>query len=246
LPTRIIERISKLSKPPRSKRPRPNRIFELTKERKWKYADVAEKVRSLAKARKDTAHAKAHTITINRLATGDINLTQDWMNILGEVFSVPASDIISPPVAQNLKRVTVSCALQSNHWRSDSDLPPSEQYEIMIPQNAALDGASIYAGVIKGLDNNLRYPPGAIVIVSKLEQKPDEIVEGRRYHVRVMRGDGMIEDSIKRLVRGPEGHYWLKPESDHPAHQEWLALDGSSGIKIEIVGRVRGVYHSED
>jgi hypothetical protein len=108
----------------------------------------------------------------------------------------------------------------------------------------------LYAGEIRGLDVNTRYQPGAIVIVSKLEpgalHDPDMIPPGRRYHVRTARADGLIEDSIKLLSLGPEGQLWLRPESDHPAFQEWIPLTGRDGYHVEIVGRVRGVFLKED
>lgn len=187
-----------------------------------------------------------HEVTINRLATGKINLTQDWMNLLGEIYAVPASEIISVPIAQNLQRVRVSCALEAGNWRSTSDLPESEQFDIMIVHDEALRGATIYAGEIRGPANNLRYSAGSIAILSKLEQKPGEIEIGKRYHVRTMQTDGLIEDTIKCLVKDGEGKYWLRPESDHPAHQQWLPLDGTELLKVEIIGRVRGVFFRED
>lgn len=238
-------KVGKLSKIPRSKRPRPNRIFELTRERKWKYADVAERVRELAAARGDNARAKVHALTINRLATGAITLTQDWMTLLGEVFAIDPAEIIAPPVAQNLRRVGVAYAMQGGAWKRESELPVAERYDYMIKADEALADAVLYAGEIRGLDTNLRYPPGSIAILSKLAQSPGEIVEGRRYHVRVMRADNMIEDTIK-LLCSREGQYWLRPESDHPDFQEWLPIGGKPGHRVEIVGRVRGVFFRED
>lgn len=238
-------KVNKLSKTPRSKRPRPNRIFELTRARKWKYADVAERVRELAAARGDTARAKVHTLTINRLATGEITLTQDWMNLLGEVFTVDPAEIITAPAAQNLRRVAVAIALQAGAWRRESELPIAERYDVMIRADAALADAVLYAGEIRGADTNLRYSAGSIAILSKLAQSPGEIIEGRRYHVRVIRADNMIEDTIK-LLCSREGQYWLRPESDHPEFQEWLPIAGKPGHRVEIVGRVRGVFFRED
>lgn len=229
---------------------RPNRIHELTKQRKWTYPEVARRVRDLAEARRDPSRAKCHTITINRLATGDANLTQEWMTILGEVFGVPPAEIISQPIAENLLRVTVTCALEAGHFKKSAALPVAEQFEIMIPYAETLNGLVLYAGEIRGTDNNLRYSPGALVVVSKLEpgaiNRPGEIAEGRRYHVRVTRyADGMSEESIKQLAFGPEGQIWLKPESNDPRHAA-IPLLGREGVNVEILGRVRGVFLRED
>jgi hypothetical protein len=225
---------------------RPNRIFELTKARKWTYPEVAKRVRTLAISRGDDSRSKVHTVTINRLATGEANLTQEWMNILGEVFGVPATEIISSPVAQNLRRIVVEYALEAGKWCTSTVLPQSEQFAIMIPNDAHLLEATLYGGEIRGQDFNQRYGVGSIVVISKIEQKPGEIADGKRYHVRLSREDGLIEDSIKCLTIGPEGQLWLKPESNHPSHQEWIPLQGRAGLKVEIIGRVRGVFFRED
>lgn len=207
-------------------------------------------MRELAVAKGDENRAKCHTITINRLAIGDANLTQEWMNVLGEVFGVPPAELISAPIAENLLRVPVLYALQSGNWRKHAELPEEEQFEIMVPFQEAFKGLSLYAGEITGLDNNQRYPRGTFVVVARYGpgdiNRPGEIVPGKRYHVRISRRDGAIEDSIKVLTQGPEGQLWLKHESDQPAYQEWIPLAGKPGLVVEIIGRVRGVFLPED
>lgn len=236
---------------PQPRKSRPNRIFELTKRNKWTYPEVAARVRALAVAKGDEARAKVHTVTINRLATGEANLTQAWMNVLGEVFGVAPTELIAAPAADNLRRVQVLYAFEGGKWRKTSMLPVAEQRDIMIPLDHRLHDLTLYAGEITGADNNSRYTPGAIVVVSELKpgaiNRPGEITEGRRYHVRVRReADGLIEDAIKCLTHGPDGQLWLKPESNHPAHQEWVPVSGRPGLNLEIVGRVRGVFMPED
>lgn len=250
MPNEIIFVQGVVLRKPRAKKPRPNRIFELTKARKWTYPDVAQRVRELAISRGDESRAKCHTITINRLAIGDANLTQDWMNVLGEVFGVPPIELISAPIAENLLRVSVLYALEAGKWRKNSLLSEQEQFEIMVPHQEAFKTLSLYAGEIRGLDNNQRYPIGTMVIVAKYEpgaiNRPGEVVPGKRYHVRISRADGLIEDSIRCLTLGPEGQLWLKHESDQPAFQEWIPLSGRPGYTVEIIGRVRGVFLPED
>jgi transcriptional regulator with XRE-family HTH domain len=231
---------------PSTPKSHPNRIHELTKARRWTYAEVAERVRKIAEERNDTAKLKVHEVTISRLAIGRITLSQEWMELLGAVYSVPAQELISAPISTNLIRVRVSVALEASNWRSNSDLPSAEHFDIMIPHDATLASATLYAGEIRGPSNNLRYASKSIAILSKLEQKPGEIVAGKRYHVRVMRTDGMIEDSIKLLHQDAAGAYWLKPESDHPDHQTWTPLQGGENFRVEIIGRVRGVFFRED
>jgi hypothetical protein len=250
MPREIIFVQEKLLRQPRARRPRPNRIFELTKARGWTYPEVARRVSELAQARGDAVRSNVHTITINRLATGAAQLTQEWMNTLAEVFGVQPAEIIAAPIAENLRRVTVVCALAAGTFRKNWQLPEQEQHDIMIPNESAFAGLSLYAGEIRGDDHNRRYPRGAIIVIAHFTpgeiNQPGSLTADRRYHVRTTRADGMIEDSIKCLTIGPEGDFWLKPDSDRPEFQEWLPLAGKPGLRVEIVGRVRGVFLKED
>jgi len=225
---------------------RPNRIFELMKERHWTYPDVAEHIRAHAKSKNLDNYVRVHEVTINRLALGKAKLTQDWMNLLGDIFRVPPHEIISQPSAENIRRVRVICALQDGRWIDQKPLPANEQFDIMIPNDPQLEQFDLYAGEIRGEHFNLRYPDGSLVVLSKITQRPDDIVEGKRYHVRATRGDGKVIETIRSLVRDEGGKYWLKPESTHPEHQkDWLPL-GGGGNGVEIIGRVRGVFFREE
>jgi hypothetical protein len=229
----------------RGTRQHPNRIYELTQARGLTYADVAERVRSNAEARGDKQRTKVHELTINRLATGAISLSQEWMERLGEVYGVPAIDIIAAPSTGNMRLLKVTVALEGGVWRDTHTINPSSQIEIMVPDDVMLQGVALYAAEIRGDAANLRYTDKSIVIVSKMITVPGEIAEGRRYHVRITRADGLCEETIKLLV-AREGRYWLRPESDHPDFQTWVPLDGRAGETVEILGRVRGVYFRED
>ncbi|HGW6361798.1 TPA: hypothetical protein ACNHQ5_004368 [Escherichia coli] len=230
-----------------TERPRPNRIYELTQKNNLTYADVAERVRQIAKQRKDKTRQKVHEITINRLATGAITLTQDWMNLLAEVYAVSPTEILAAPLSENIIRVRVTFALEAKAWSQSHQWKQTDSYEIMIPEDSALDGVSLYAGELRGPSCNEKYPEKSVMILSTLKNHPGEIAVGRRYHVRVRRPDGLTEETIKRLYQDDSGKYWLRPESNHPDHQTWLPLDSrDSENQIELVGRVRGVYTRED
>lgn len=223
---------------------RPNRIHDLWKERGWTAADVAMRVRELARERGDAGRAKTHEGTINRLSTGRMTLDHDWMQLLGEVYGVPASEIIDPPPAAGMRRVRVAHAFEVGAWLRADEEPSVALDAIMIPDDPRLRDVSLYAGEIKDAAMSQRYPPGAIVVLSPLLQRPNEIAEGRRYHVTHMREDQATEHTIKTLVRRDDT-YWLKPESDEPQLQAWLPLRAGS-TRVELVGRVRGVYLREE
>jgi hypothetical protein len=230
------------TKPPKE---RSNRIFELTKQRNLTYAQVAEKVREVAENRGDAAHRKVHEITINRLAQGKSTLTQQWMNLLAEVFHVTPAEIIAAPPAQNLVRLRVSLRLEGGIWAENHEIPEAEQAEIMVPDDEALRGAHLYAAELRGPASNARWPEGTIAILSVLMQRPGEIAVDRRYHVRIIRPDGTSEETIKCLIKDDDGRYWLRSESTHPAFQTWLPLEGEAHLAVHLLGRVRRVYAGE-
>lgn len=237
----------KPAKPSRAERQRPNRIYELTQSRGWTYADVADQVRALAKTKRDKKRERVHELTINKLALGKQKLTQDWMETLGEVFGMPAINIIATPQSGNLRLLKVGIALEGGVWKESAMISPSEQFEVTAPHDLSTDGAQLYAAEIRGPSSSLRYPDRSILILSKITLTPGEIAEGRRYHVRVTRFDGLREETIKRLVIDKEtSKFWLRPESDHPDFQVWIPLEGRPGEIVEVIGRVRGVYTRED
>lgn len=223
-----------------AERIRRNRIYELTKARGWTYADVAERATDILKPKKPI-----HEITITRLASGAMKLTQDWMETLGKVYSVTAAEIIAAPIAEGLRRVPVVMTFESGIWASDHRLPDDQQFEVMINDDSALREVPLYGGEIRGNDMNLRYPSGSIVILSYVTQRPGEIAEGKRYHVRVTRKDGTCEETIRRLIKDGSDRYWLMPESSEPAFRA-VPLDGEPDMKVEIIGRVRFVVTRED
>jgi hypothetical protein len=231
--------------PQTASRQHPNRIFDLTKERHWTYAEVAERVRSRAREKKLKNFLKTHEVTIGKLASGLRTLTLDWMNMLGEVYSVPATDLIAQPINGDMIRIKVTFHFQGGIWSATHQWPEPDCYDIMIPQDAALDGVTLYAGELKGPASDAKYPEKTVVICSRVMARPDEISANRRYHVRATRADGATEETIRCLTQDGDGKYWLKPESNHPAHQAWMPLEGADGIKVEIIGRVRGVYIRE-
>lgn len=213
----------------------PNRIAELTKRSGLNYATVGDA-------------AGSHEITIAKLATGKMKLTQGWMERLARVFKVSPAEIIARPLGEGLRRVRVRFAVQAGVLTRSNEWGDEQQYDVLMPDDANLRNAFLYAGEVRGDSMNLRYRPGSVVVFSSMDgAAATEIAEGRRYHVRRTFPDGTVEDTIKTLVRD-ENRWWLKPESTHPQHQEWIAYDDGTdkSVKVELIGRVRYVVQRED
>lgn len=230
-PTRRQRRSGK----PQVPRIYPNRLRELSAAGNLTYAEVAEAV-----------GGGTHEVTIANLATGKQKMTQPWMEKLARVFGCEPADILRSSNTRGLLRVRVTGMLQAGAWQESFELPDDDQFDVMIPADSELQAADLYAGQITGQSMNRVYPDCAVVVLSRRLNRPGEIAIGKRYHVRRVRPDGMIEDTIKTLDRGPDGRYWLKPESNDPEHQEWLPLDGTPDATVELIGRVRFVVYRED
>jgi len=219
--------------PPTRRRAYPNQIHALTRAKKVTYAALGDLV-------------GAHEVTIANLASGKQKLTQDWMNRLAEALGVGPGELISEAAGSGLRRVRVRGALKAGEWSEGHEWPEDDQYDVMIPDEPAFMHMDLYAGEIEGHSMNLRYPPGSAVVLALVGQRPGEIEVGKRYHVRRTRSDGLVEDTIKTLVKDDNGRFWLKPESSQPEHQEWISLDSQPGSTVELVGRVKFVVHRED
>jgi transcriptional regulator with XRE-family HTH domain len=211
----------------------PNRIAELARAKGFTYATLGDAVR-------------AHEVTIANLATGEQQLTHDWMKRLAEALSVQPEEIISRPAAEGMRRVRVRAWLEAGGWGESHEWPDADQFDVVIQDDPSLRNASLYAAEIRGQSMNLRYPQGSVVVFSRVVGRPNEIAAGKRYHVRRTRPDGLTEETLKTLVRNEDGRYWLKPESSAPEHQAWIALDGDKEATVELLGRVRFVVHRED
>jgi hypothetical protein len=217
------------------KKNHPNRIFALSKSRGWTYKIIAEKCRATAAALNIPGRDKTHTGTIQNLALGTQKLTQDWAELLGVVFGVTAAEIFSDAVqvAKDHRTVRVTHALEGGKWR---ELPPPEQYPVYVLDEPDLRGAQLYAAQIRGAQFN-PHAEKSTIVMSIYERRPSDLVDGKRYHVRVTAADGGAIEAIKSLTTDDAGRYWLKPD---PHHREWLPIDGTTGeVRVEIIGRVR-------
>jgi hypothetical protein len=222
----------------RTRKPKdhPTRIHQLAGERGWTYGELAARISALAAKRGDTAHAKVHEITIHRLAAGKTKLSREWESRFAEVFGVPPEQITSPTPVKTLIRVPVAMTFEGNSWRTTNEIPEAEREDAVLQlSNTDSRAKRFYAGEIRGEASNRRWRPGTTIILSHLEHTPGEIAVGKRYHVRVTRADGLIEDSIRQLVQEDDS-YWLKHESDKPEFRKAVQLPSEG---VELVGLVR-------
>lgn len=210
----------------------PNRINELARERDLTHDDLA-------------AALGVNRTTIADRARGSVPMNQDWQRRLAELFQVPLREILERPQAEGLRNVAVTVSLQAGAWGEAHGFEEGQRDSVMVPDDAALKSLTLYGGLIVGDSMNKIYPNGSIVVLSRMAQRPNEILEGRRYHIRVTRAGGEVEETIKTLVRDGAGNYWMQPESDSPAYAA-IPLDSGPDSTVELIGRVRYAIRRED
>lgn len=213
-------------------REKPNRIRELAKRHNLTYADIAEQL--------GTSETQ-----IGRLASGGRKLTQEWMNRLAPVLKCEPAEIMQKPVAEGLRNVPVTGRVEAGIWAESHGLPEDDHYTVMVPDDPAFRSLTLYAREINGESMNKLYPHRSVIVLSNMLQRPGEILPGKRYHVRVTRLDGTVEETIKTLSRGQNGTYWLIPESDSPEFTA-IPLDARDGEEVILLGRVRWAVRREE
>lgn len=218
--------IERKRRPTPAKQPReyPNRIRELNKERGYTYDSLA-------------AELGVHPKTIGALATGDAELTLTWMQRLANVYGVKPIEIIERQVMEGLRSVVIGGKVQAGVWADNHAFDPQDRRTVTVPNDPDLKGLDLYAREIEGESMNKLYAHGSVVVLSRLAQRPGEIIAGKRYHVARTRGD-VREETIKTLVRDRAGDYWLQPESDSPEFTAFK-LAGDENETVELLGRVR-------
>lgn len=212
--------------------PFPNRINELAKARGLTHDDIA-------------AALGVNRTTVADRARGAVPMNQDWQHKLAEFFQVPLGDILEKPASEGLRAVPVMLPLAAGDWSESHQYEPDDRDSVMVPDDPRFRTMSLYAGKVVGDSMNRLYPDGTIVVLSRMAQRPGEILEGKRYHIRRTRAGGLVEETIKTLVRDSKGRYWMQPESDSPEFSA-VPLDGGEDEVIELVGRVRWSVRPED
>lgn len=137
------------------------------------------------------------------------------------------------------RMVRVKGYVQAGHWSETWELPDDDQYEVAVPNDAALAGVTLHAAETRGPSMNRRYPEGTVLVFADAIESGEEFIAGKRYIIERERADGLKEATVKRLWQDEAGQFWLLPESDDPRFQEPIAVDGGDDDTIRIVGRVR-------
>lgn len=208
-----------------------NRIKELMRERNLSRDDVA-------------AGIEAHPITVSKLISGKMNLTQDWMDRFSKVFGVPPEQIITAPSTTRV--VKVRSHVEAGAWEAHAEWPEDEWYSVAIPDDPIYRTLELFGSETRGPSMNRRYPERTVLVHTSFIGAGERLEPGKRYIVERERPDGTRETTVKTLSRDAEGKLWLMPESTDPRFQTPIPIDDDLEAIVRVIGRVIYSVQRED
>ncbi|MFN3833757.1 MAG: helix-turn-helix domain-containing protein [Allorhizobium sp.] len=177
-----------------------------------------------------------HLTNYNRLENGVTELNLSKMKALAGILHCEPAELIFNP--GHIRVVKVQQHVQAGVWAESNVWPEDDWYEVAVPDDEQWRSLSLYGAETRGPSMNKRYPEGSALIYTSMMDTGEKPQIGKRYIIEIERPDGLREATVKTLWRDDSGVYWLLPESTDPRHQAPIALNGSDGDLIRIVGRV--------
>ncbi len=192
-----------------------NRIREWRKERGLTLAKLAEAV--------GTTDAQ-----IQKLETGAIRLSVDWLKRIAPALGVRQADLLKEedPVYDlpGMRSITVRGAVQAGHWAEAVEWPVLERFAIAAPVDDRWAHHTVSGFLVRGDSMDEVYPDGTILIVVpmvELERWPEP---GERVIVQRRNNLGEYEATVKEFVVDKYGKFWLSPRSSNPEHRVPIRL----------------------
>lgn len=209
-----------------------NRIKALMKDRNLSRDDVADSV-------------EAHPITVSKLISGKMKLTQDWMERFAKAFNVPVDEIISTRKSST-RVVEVRSYVEAGIWESHPEWPEDDWYGVAIPDDPAYRQFELFGRETRGPSMNRRYPERTVLVHTSYSESGGMLEVGKRYIVEREKADGTRETTVKTLSKDESGKLWLMPESTDPRFQAPIAIDDDLDSMVRVIGRVVYSVQRED
>lgn len=230
----MVERLTKLCidncELPPHKCTNMNRIRELRQDKGLTIEGLAELVGTTG-------------ATIQRLETGNRQLTQKWADKISQSLGVQVAELFGNILPINEHGLPVLGEVQAGVWK-EADATDEQKYSnIPIGPDPRYAGANQFALLVRGESMNKVFQPGEFVVcvawaqVGRGPRDGDLVVVERRR-------DGLVEATCKR-IKIQNKKLYLMPESNDPRWQNpiELELDGSFGNdEIVITALVVGRY----
>jgi len=138
-------------------------------------------------------------------------------------------------------QLVVRGTVEAGSWREVGVADVFEPEVLTAPKELVDAGA--FGLRVVGPSMDLRYPHGSMIIVVPWDGPPPV---GKRVVVERTRPGGLVETSVKELVRRPDGELELWPRSTHPAHQAPIPFGDHDDVTVRLLGVVRATYLPED
>lgn len=130
-------------------------------------------------------------------------------------------------------KLSVRGTVEAGSWREAVLNEFEYEDETLIAPRSVVDSGA-FALRVAGPSMDLLYPDGSYVVVQPWHGGP--LPFGKRVIVERSR-DGLVETTVKELVRGADGEPELWPRSSHPAHQKPIAYQDDD-VTLRLVGVV--------
>lgn len=205
-----------------------NRIKELRLERHLTQADLAEMT--------ETTDA-----TIQRLETGQRQLTEKWAVKIASAMSVDVVEVFGRilPVAPN--GLEVVGEVHAGVWRETEVLDELRHAALPLGPDPRYHGKRQFALLVRGESMNKVFKPGSFIVcvawpdVGREPREDDVVVVERRR-------DGMVETTVKKVTIR-QRKLALMPDSTDPRFQNPIELEGGlENDEIVITALVVGRY----
>lgn len=205
---------------------------------KWLKDELAKPGRSQAGL---AAHLDYDASKVNRMCSGQRQVKAWEADKIREYLALTSPDAnntgaairhASQPMVQ-ASLLPIRGVVEAGSWREVAfqDIFPPETVEVQ--PGAVSPGA--FALKIRGPSMDLFYPSGSHVVVRPCL---GEIPQVGKHVVIERTRDGLVETTLKELVRASDGTLELWPRSRHPAFQNPIPYDDAEDSQVRIIGVV--------
>ena len=148
-----------------------------------------------------------------------------------------------PQRKDEVEGLPVRGTVEAGSWREVSNSQLVEPDLAPLPKRYVSQGAE-YALRVTGQSMNIVYPEGSYLFVAPFHGGPLPV--GRRVIIERARLDGLVETTVKELLRGDDGDLVLMPRSTDPNHQAAIPYKDMPDVTVRIIGRVVGAFTPEE
>ncbi len=178
-----------------------------------------------------------HPSIVNRMVSGQRQIKSHEADKIRAYLDATNRDpaTLTPPsqALTSYPMLKVRGSVEAGSWR---EVAYAESYDEELPAPKSIVDSGAYALKVLGQSMNKHYPDGSYVVVQPWAGGPLPV--GKHVIIERERPDGLVETTIKEMVRSSDGAIELWPRSTDPRHQVMVPYDEAEGATVSIIGRV--------